>query len=524
MIESSLIAGIWSPGSSNTFISWDPANDCAIAEYGESTLEDVDTALHAAAEASGILRVQTPMQRAVFLRCIVGGIENLGDELIKTARQETGLPEARLLAERSRTCNQIRAFADLVEQGSWVQASIDTAQPDRRPSPKPDVRSMLSPLGAVVVFAASNFPFAFGCVGGDTASALAAGNPVVVKAHPGHPATAMLFARAVSSAIDQCGLHKGSFSLLQGQNHQLGAALIEHPMTKAVGFTGSLSGGRALMDIAAKRPAPIPVFAEMGSINPVFILPDALGRRSKEIAAGLSASIALGTGQFCTNPGLVITLSGSFAKQLAEALATQPGGCMLNPALAQGLHQGLSQRLAMPELEVLTGGAGREVTLRPRNTLLKTTAEHFLATPELQEEVFGPASLLVECDSVDRMHQIAAQLRGNLTATIHTDNPQGPAVKTLLDRLSRVAGRVLFNGYPTGVEVCPAMQHGGPYPASSAAATTSVGTGAITRFCQRIALQDCPDSLLPPELQNANPRNIWRQVNGEFTQAAVELA
>lgn len=521
MTASSFVAGNWTADSDAVFRSWDPVENSAIAEYREASVATVGAALQKAERASHAFSAHTPEERAAFLRQIAVEILHLGDELIQTTRQETGLPEARLINERGRTCGQLRAFADLIEDGSWVQACIDSAKHDRLPLPKPDVRSMLVPLGPVAVFAASNFPFAFGCLGGDTASAFAAGNPVVAKAHPGHPATSILLTKAISRAISQCGLPDGSFALLQGQNHELGSALVAHPFTAAVGFTGSLGGGRALMDRAAGRPAPIPVFAEMGSINPVFIMPDALDRRGEAIANDLGASIALGAGQFCTNPGLIVTLRDVFIEPLAKALALQPTGYMLNPDIAARLHQALESRSAMSQLEVVAGGIGSSMSLQPRNTLFKVDAEDFIAMPQLQEEVFGPASLLVECGSVDQMLDVAAHLHGNLTATIHTDNHTSIEVIDLLQCLSNIAGRILLNGYPTGVEVCPAMQHGGPYPASSTAATTSVGTAAITRFCKRIAFQDCPDSLLPPELQDANPCRIWRQVDGEPTRTAI---
>ena len=515
----SYIAGTWYQSTGNLFQSWDPVVNQAIDSCTSSTLSDVNQALQAAQAASQTLQLKSGADIARFLQTLADEIETLGDELITTAMQETGLPQARLQGERARTCGQIRAFAALAEEGRWVQASIDTADPERSPLPKPDVRAVLGPIGPVVVFGASNFPFAFGSVGGDTASALAAGNPVVVKGHPSHPATSTLFARAVDSAVNQCDFPAGSFSLIQGPGHELGMALVEHPLTKAVGFTGSLRGGRALMDAAARRPKPIPVYAEMGSINPVFIMPDALANRADAIASGLAASIAMGAGQFCTSPGLVVTLAGDFTDQLTNQLADQDRGFMLNPGIANALASQVGERSQDDQVTVLTGGADANNPLQPKNTLMKVSAQHFMKTPALAEEVFGPVSLVVECDSVTQMQAVAEQLEGNLTATIHTDDYDTPATRQLLNTLSAIAGRVLFNGYPTGVEVCPSMQHGGPYPASSAPATTSVGTAAINRFTQRHAYQNCPDSLLPAALQNANPLNIWRQLNGGFTQA-----
>ncbi|UTW45464.1 aldehyde dehydrogenase (NADP(+)) [bacterium SCSIO 12696] len=517
----SYIAGQWHSPTASTFSSWDPTADQALQSCGTCGDDEIALACAAAVSATNELTKKTPAELAGFLRQLATEIEALGDELITTGMSETGLPEARLQGERGRTCGQIRAFADMVEEGSWRQASIDTAQPDRAPLPKPDVRALLNPIGPVAVFGASNFPFAFGSLGGDSAAALAAGNPIVVKGHPSHPMTSTLFAKAMDSAIKNCGFPAGTFSLLQGTGNALGGALVENSAIKAVGFTGSVAGGRALMDIAAKRPQPIPVFAEMGSINPVFILPDALESNLNLIATGLAGSISMGVGQFCTSPGLIVTLKGDLGEQLANELSAQARGVMLNPGIAESLQTSLSQRASNEAIDVLAGGPVGDQPLQPNNTLMRIDAERFLATPELLHEVFGPAALLVECDSVAQMQQVAKAMEGNLTATIHTQDYDSPAVSELLQQLSRVAGRVLFNGYPTGVEVCPSMQHGGPYPASSFAVATSVGTAAATRFTMRNAYQNCPDSLLPAELQNANPLGLWRLVDGQFTQTAV---
>lgn len=519
--KSALIAGQWHQSSGNTFNSWDPAKNCAIQEYSSATSDHVEQAMSAATAAAEELRAKSADDIANFLYTIADEIEALGSTLIETGQAETGLPEARLLGERGRTCGQIRAFAELAAKSEWVQATIDTAIPDREPLPKPDIRSTLAPIGPVVVFGASNFPFAFGAVGGDTASALAAGNPVIVKGHSSHPGTSALFAYAVNKAIEICNFPAGTFSLLQGSGHQLGSSLVAHPAATAVGFTGSVGGGRALMDIAAARAKPISVYAEMGSVNPVFVMPDAIANRSADIAAGLASSVAMGVGQFCTSPGLVVTLEGHLASQLAEQLSQQSTGTMLNPGIASSYQSMVAERATDANIDVLTGGADAENPLQPKLTLMKTSAAHFLATPDLLEEIFGPATLLVECHNMDELQTVASHIEGNLTATIHTDNAADPAVATLLSTLAHTTGRVLFNGYPTGVEVCPSMHHGGPYPASSTASATSVGTAAITRFVKRTAFQNCPDSLLPTALQNANPLNIFRQVNGEFTRAPV---
>ena len=518
----SYISGQWHQAQGEVFQSWDPVNNCAIGSCHSCNDSDVNVAMQSANLASQELTYKSASEIANFMRVIAEEIETLGDILIHTAMQETGLPEARLQGERGRTCGQIRAFATLVEDGTWVAASIDTAEADRQPLPKPDIRSMFAPIGPVIIFGASNFPFAFGSLGGDTASALAAGNPVVVKGHPSHPATSTLFAQAVDHAIKRCAFPIGTFSLLQGNTNQLGAALVKHPFTKAVGFTGSVNAGRALMDIAAARPKPISVYAEMGSINPVFIMPNALNNNTDSIAAGLAASITMGAGQFCTSPGLIVTLKNeTFVEQLSSQLSTLGRGYMLNPGIASKLANQLNTQHLDSDIELVSGGIGAENEMQPYNTLMKTNAKYFLATPQLSEEMFGPVSMLVECESVDELQQVAEYIEGNLTATIHTDNDDQQSVKQLLNTLSKVAGRVLFNGYPTGVEVCPSMQHGGSYPASSAPATSSVGTAAITRFVIRVAYQNCPDELLPPALKNSNPLGIWRQLNSEFTKASV---
>jgi len=517
----SYIAGNWSKGSGQTFNAWNPVENSALGATFNSNSADLQQAVVAASEAAAILGRKSKLDIGRFLQALAQRIEGLGDELINTAMAETGLPEARLQGERGRTCGQIRAFAELVKEGSWIQASIDTAQADRQPLPKPDLRAMLMPIGPVAVFGASNFPFAFGSLGGDSAAALAAGNPIIVKGHPSHPATSSLFAKAMEQAIADRDFPAGTFSLLQGDEHAIGAELVAHPAIKAVGFTGSVAGGRALMDIAAKRAEPISVYAEMGSINPVFIMPDVLENRSDSTAAGLAASIAMAAGQFCTSPGLVVTLAGDFAEQTATHLKSQAQSYMLNPGIAGSLNKALNKRSADKTITVLAGGADAPNLLQPFNSLMKVNAADFLASPELLEEVFGPVSLLVECETPAQMIEIAFAMEGNLTATIHTDDYENQDLKVLFEQLSKIAGRVLFNGFPTGVEVCPSMQHGGPYPASSAPATSSVGTAAIYRFTSRHSFQNCPENLLPEALKSSNPANIWRQLNGQTSQAAV---
>lgn len=516
----SLINGEWLEGTGDSFQSWDPVLDQPLAEIRSCTHTDIQRAMQAAVSAKIELDSKTSAQKAEFLNLLASEIEALQTEFIPVAMAETGLPEARLQGETGRTCGQIRAFAALVANGSWLQASIDTADPNRQPVPKPDVRAMYTSLGPVAVFGASNFPFAFGTLGGDSAAALAAGNPIVVKGHPSHPLTSRYFAQAMLTTLEKTGFPLGTFALLQGTGHELGTEIVKHPAIKAVGFTGSLAGGRALMDIAAQRPTPIPVYAEMGSVNPVFIMPEAQQSRAADIAQGLATSITMGCGQFCTSPGLIVCLKGDLPQQVASHLAEQPQGIMLNPGIAQAMQNAVAERQQDPAISLLTGG-GSDTPLKPQNSLMQVSAEHFLATPELTEEIFGPVSLVVECDSVAQMLAVAHSMQGNLTATIHADEYQSPELKHLLQVLKPRTGRILFNGYPTGVEVCQSMQHGGPYPASSIAHVSSVGTAAINRFLNRNAYQNWPDELLPAELQNNNPLGIMRLVNNEYSRAPI---
>lgn len=521
--QKSYIAGDWvSPGGAE-FNSVNPATGDILETYRSCGPVETEAALVDANAAFAEYRQCDKSQIANFLGVIADEIEALGDQLLETADAETGLGLLRLTGERARTCGQIRAFAAIVEEGHWVQASIDTAQPDRAPVPKPDLRRMMIPIGPVIVFGASNFPFAFGSVGGDTASALAAGNPVVVKAHPSHPATSELFAHALDRAINRTGMPSGLFSLLQGSIDELGGGLVRHELAQAVGFTGSLKGGRALMDIAAQRPRPIPVFAEMGSINPVFVAEDSLARHGAEIASGLVASVTMGTGQFCTSPGVVVTTPDpDFEKAVASGLSEAPRGVLLNQKIAGSLRAALDTVSGRDDVEWLNPvEISDEDGLRPPNCVFKTTSDSFLADKTLQEEIFGPVTLIVECDCPAAMRKVAAGLEGNLTASVHATEKDREQAADLVELLEKRVGRVIYNGFPTGVEVCPSQQHGGPYPASSAAATTSVGADAMLRFARFVAYQDMPESLLPPALRNGNPYGLLRRLNGVFTDVAV---
>ncbi len=434
--------------------------------FAEASASEVERALSLADTAFGTLYGSAPATRAALLEAIAEELLGLGDALIERASAETALPAARLTSERGRTISQLRLFASTVREGSWVNARIDRADAARQPTPKPDLRSMLRPLGPVAVFSASNFPLAFSVAGGDTASALAAGNPVLVKAHPAHPGTSELVARAVQRAVSRALLPEGTFSLLQGASYELGARLARHALVRAVAFTGSLGGGRALLDAAASRPAPIPVFAEMGSVNPVVLLPGALAQRAAAIADGLHQSLILGVGQFCTNPGLVLLLkseqSRKFVELFAERVAKTASGVMLAPRIAQGYRQGFEHASALGGVEVVARGQPASSPCSGEAALLRTSGANFLATPELEHEIFGPCTLVVECAEMDEIERVLCALGGQLTATVHAEPEELASSARLLELLERRAGRVIIDGFPTGVEVCHAMQHGGP--------------------------------------------------------------
>jgi 2,5-dioxopentanoate dehydrogenase len=496
-----------------------------LAEFEQASPAHVDRALEAAALAADPYRQLPATARAAFLDRIAEELERV-EGLLEAAHRETALPPERLTGERARTAGQLRMFANLVREGSWVDARIDRAIPDRTPLPKPDIRRMLLPLGPVAVFGASNFPLAFSVAGGDTASALAAGCPVIVKAHPAHPATSELAARAIVAAVTACGMPAGVFSLLQSTRHDIAAALVRHPHTKAVGFTGSLRAGRALFDAAASRPDPIPVYAEMGSVNPVFVLPGALAERSDAIAEGLKNSVTLGVGQFCTNPGLTIGIDDDrfahFVGRMQDLIGAAPPGTMLYPAIFESYETGIDRLSAIDGTRTVrssTGAAAADCQARP--SVFATGAQTFLRHRELGEEVFGPSTVVVGCASRDEMETVARNLEGQLTATIHGTAADLAEYAALVSILEHKAGRLIVNGFPTGVEVCPSMQHGGPYPATTDSKTTSVGTAAIHRFVRPVAYQNFPQSLLPVELQDANPRGIWRLVDGAMTRDAL---
>jgi 2,5-dioxopentanoate dehydrogenase len=454
-------------------------------------------------------------ERATFLRRIAEQIQMLGDELIQVCHEESKLTVDRLRGERVRTINQLLMFADLVEDGSWVDARIDTAQPDRKPIPKPDLRRMLVPLGPVAVFSASNFPLAFSVAGGDTASAFAAGCPVVLKGHPAHPRTSVMVADALSHAATDTGMPPAIFYLITDPSIEVGTTLVTHPIIRAVGFTGSTQAGRNLFNLAAARPDPIPVFAEMSSLNPVLIMPKALRERRAELVKNLTGSVTLGVGQFCTKPGVVLGLRGSdfeeFTNALGEALAKVDVAPMLYPGIEERLKKSLQK--TQPYIRVSQAAH-----------LLVAKAKEFREDHLLQEEIFGPATLLVECENEADLLKTIDSLPGQLTATVHLTPDEEESSRAFLKAFTEKAGRVLLNGYPTGVEVCPSMQHGGPYPATTDSRFTSVGTAAILRFARPVCFQNFAEKLLPAELQNVNKLRIWRQINGQLTKDDVVRA
>lgn len=511
-------------GSAVILRAFDPARGIEIEPaFGGGDRADVERACSLAGKAFDAYRNVPLATRAKFLEAIADNIVEIGDALIERAHVETGLPKARIEGERGRTVGQLRLFAALVREGRWLSATLDSPLPERKPLPRPDLRLQKIPVGPVAVFGASNFPLAFSVAGGDTVSALAAGCPVVVKAHGAHLGTSELVGRAIQRAVSDNGLPEGVFSLLFGGGNEIGEALVAQPAIKAVGFTGSRRGGLALVDIAAKRREPIPVFAEMSSINPFFVLPGALEKRSDAMASALADSIALGVGQFCTNPGLVILLDSPparvFVESLSAALAKKEEQTMLTPGMSAAYRSAIERRSGASGVQDLAQGVETGVSCPARPVLFATTAAGFLASAELEEEIFGPTSLVITCTDVDEMVEVADHLEGQLTATLQLEPQDYELARRLLPTLERKAGRILANGFPTGVEVSHAMVHGGPFPATSDSRSTSVGTSAIERFLRPICYQDLPAALLPEPLHDDNALGLWRLRDGEFTRA-----
>ncbi len=487
--------------------------------FAEAGAAEVERACALAWAAFDAYRETGLEERARFLEAIASGILGIGDALIERAMAETGLPRGRIEGERARTVGQLRLFADAVRDGAWLDLRVDPAQPGRTPLPRADLRLRNIALGPVAVFGASNFPLAFSVAGGDTASALAAGCPVVVKAHPAHPGTSELVGRAVQAAVVECGLPEGVFSLLFGAGNALGEALVSDPRIKAVGFTGSRGGGLALVRIAAGRPEPIPVYAEMSSINPVILFPGALAKRAGEIGKGFVGSLTMGAGQFCTNPGLVLAQDSpdldAFVQAAREALGLAPSSTMLTPGIFQAYQGGVQRLVAHAGVEEVARGQLDSGANRGQSALFSTSAESFVGDETLKEEIFGASSLLVRCRDFDQMRELLEQLEGQLTVTLQMEDADLDAARALLPTLERKAGRVLVNGWPTGVEVGHAMVHGGPFPATSDGRTTSVGTLAIRRFLRPVCYQDLPNGLLPQAVQDANPLGVPRLVDGK---------
>ncbi|WP_323016886.1 aldehyde dehydrogenase (NADP(+)) [Castellaniella sp.] len=515
-----LIGGQAVQGAGVAAHSVNPATGQALSpEWRGADAAQVDQAVRLAQEAFLVYRDLPLTARATFLETAAAKVEGLGDTLIDRAMQETGLPQARLRGELGRTVNQLRLFADVVRRGDWLGVRIERAQPDRKPMPRSDIRLRRIPIGPVTVFGASNFPLAFSVAGGDTAAALASGCPVVVKAHSAHLGTSELVGRALVAAAQECGLPPGVFALLTGPGNQIGVQLASHPLIKAVAFTGSRQGGLALMQTAAARPEPIPVFAEMSSVNPVFLLPGALQARAEQIAQGFVTSLTGSAGQLCTNPGLVLGVKGPDFERFTREVVAQASAASATTMLTAGIHRayesGVQTLRNHAQVRIVAQGQEAQGPNQCQTSVALTSAAAFLADPEgLGAEVFGASTVLIECEGLDDMVAIARALEGQLTATLQAQMPDdGAWMQALLPDLELKAGRILVNGFPTGVEVCHGMVHGGPFPATSDARTTSVGTMAIDRFLRPVCYQDVPQEMLPQSLQDANP---WGVAQREF--------
>jgi NADP-dependent aldehyde dehydrogenase len=509
-----------------TFASVDPRTGEIVERVHESTPAQIASAARAARATAGDARFRDVDRRAALLRVLAVRLRERGTELNDICAQETGLPPARLANELERTCFQAELFADLIEEGSYVRAIIDTADASAPVAPRPDLRRMLVPIGPVAVFGASNFPYAFGIAGGDSVSALAAGCPVIAKSHPSHPATSELVADAIQDALSESGLPVGGFSLVQGAGERVGRILVQAPEVEAVAFTGSFAGGRALLDLASARERPIPVFAEMGSINPYIVTAGALDARGETIADALSGSVLLGAGQFCTKPGLALVPVGdagdAFVARVAKRLSTHGPVTLLNEAIRANLARSAEQITGCEGVVSLTDHSGQAtagVTHPP--AAWSVPASQLLQDRSLLSERFGPAIVFARYASVTELIRVASTFDGQLTATVEAELVELPALAQVIALLADRVGRLLFGGVPTGVAVTHAMHHGGPYPATTAAAHTSVGTTAIGRFLRPIAFQNAPEAVLPEALHNSNPLGILRKVNGTFTRSPI---
>lgn len=492
--------------------------------FKDATTGEIDVLMQKSWTAFHQYRKLSLRQRADFMRTIASEIEALGDELISTCSSETNLPEMRLRNERARTIFQLQSYADACERGEWLDARIDTAIPDKTP-PKPDIRKMLIPIGPVVVFGASNFPFAYSTAGGDTACAFAAGCPVIVKAHPGHAKTSELVAQAILKAAAKCNMPEGIFAHVHGTGFEVGKALVTNANTKAVGFTGSYIGGKALFDWANQRKEPIPVFAEMGSVNPVFLLPEKLQQSPVEIAKAYAGSITLGTGQFCTNPGLIIGVQSAALDHFIEALGNEikqvVPGTMLHSGIAKAYTEKRAAALSQSGVDTVATSGAEAKTNQGAPTIASASGKAFLNNPVLHQEVFGPYSIVIKCKDMEEMIEVARRTEGQLTSTLMATEMDMRNHEALVEAVKDICGRFIMNGVPTGVEVCLSMQHGGPFPATTDSRFTSVGADGIKRFARPISFQGWPDALLPEELKSANPLKIWRTVNDKLTKEGI---
>ena len=489
--------------------------------YNDSTIEEINAAMEKAWQAFLSYRKFSLKQRADFMYAIAKELENLGDELLQTAHEETHLPEARLRNEKARTIFQLNNYADACERGEWLEARIDTAIPDRNP-PKPDLRKMLIPLGPVVVFGAANFPFAYSTAGGDTACAFAAGCPVIVKAHPAHAGTSEMVANAISKAAENSNMPAGIFAHIHGAGNEVGESLIRHPLTKAVGFTGSLLGGKQLFDWANQRKEPIPVFAEMSSINPVFLMPEKLKQSAADVAKLYAGSITLGVGQFCTNPGLIIGIDNddleTFIQTVGQEIKKTSPGEMLHTGIFKNYVERRANALSQENVEIIATSEIEPLLNQGAATIASATAQAFINNPVLHQEVFGPYSIVIRCKDINEMIDVTKHIEGQLTATLMATENDIRDHNELVEFVKNICGRFILNGVPTGVEVCLSMHHGGPFPATTDSRFTSVGADGIKRFARPISYQNWSNELLPDELKNENPLGIWRTVNDQLRQ------
>lgn len=494
-------------------------------EFTEATSEEVDAAVALALEAFETYKNISGLKKAEFLNAIAEEILALGDTLIETYCAESGLPSGRALGERGRTIGQLKSFATVLTEGSWVEATIDTAQPERQPMPKSDLRKMLIPIGPVVVFGASNFPLAFSTAGGDTASALASGCPVIVKSHPMHSGTGELVASAILKAAEKTGMPNGVFSNLNSSGIAVGQQLVQHPKVKAVGFTGSFKGGKALFDLAAQRDEPIPVFAEMGSVNPVVMLPEALHAKGESLAKTYAGSITLGTGQFCTNPGLLLGIKSdalsSFITHLSDEILKIEPSVMLHPNIYDAYNKNKNTAISQKGINVSADYPSDTNPNYAKQTVTTVDGATFLKNATLHQEVFGPYSIVVQCDNARQLEEVILKLEGQLTGTIMADAVEVSKYPNIVSALQNRVGRIIFNGVPTGVEVCPSMMHGGPFPASTDSRFTAIGAHAIKRWVRPFSYQDWPKQLLPDALKDDNPLGIIRNIDGIQTQKHI---